>query len=242
MKVSLVTAGARRLGASIVRELHASGDHVIIHCRSSVQEAEALSNHLNAIREDSARVIVADLLRADDRNRLIQEATGCWGRLDALINNASTFYASPVGEVTDAIWDDLLDVNLKAPFFLAQTAREHLKIHSGSIVNIVDIYAERPLKSFPVYSIAKAGLLALTRSLAMELAPEIRVNAVSPGAILWPESPVDEKEKAQILASIPMNQRGAPEDIAKAVRFFLKDAPYVTGQVLAVDGGRTLPL
>lgn len=241
-KVTLVTAGGRRVGAAIVRELHAAGDRIIIHCRESREAAEALAAELNALRPDSVDVLQANLKEATQREALIAHATQRWGRLDALVNNASTFYPSPVGTVTEAIWDDLVDVNLKAPFFLAQAAYDALAQSRGAIVNIVDIYAERPLEAYPVYSIAKAGLLALTRSLARELAPEVRVNAVSPGAILWPEAPVEDQEKEKILSTIPMGERGHPSDIAKTVRFFLKDAPYITGQVLAVDGGRTLSL
>lgn len=241
-KVALVTAGGRRVGAAIARELHAAGDRVIIHCRESREAAEAMALELNKRRPDSVVVIQADLKEAAERDELIACAAQRWGRLDALVNNASTFYPSPVGTVTEAVWDDLVDVNLKAPFFLAQAAFGALAQTHGAIVNIVDIYAERPLAAYPVYSVAKAGLLALTRSLARELAPKVRVNAVSPGAILWPESPVEDHEKEKILSTIPLGERGHPSDIAKTVRFFLKDAPYITGQVLAVDGGRTLSL
>lgn len=237
-----MTAGGRRIGAAIVRELHAAGDRVIIHCRGSHDEAMALASELNQKRLDSVEVIPADLKIHTDREALISKAVARWGRLDALVNNASCFYPSPVGTVTEAIWDELVDVNLKAPFFLAQSAFDALAQTQGAIVNIVDIYAERPLAAYPVYSVAKAGLLALTRSLARELAPKVRVNAVSPGAILWPESEIGDHEKDGILSTIPMGECGHPSDIARTVRFFLKDAPYVTGQVLAVDGGRTLTL
>lgn len=241
-KVSLVTAGGRRVGAAIVRELHAAGDNVIIHCRTSEAEAQALCASLNQLRPDSAEVLKADLAEVSEIESLVASAVDRWGRLDALVNNASTFYATPIGSIGEAEWSDLLGVNLKAPFFLAQSAKPALSRVKGGIVNIVDIYAERPLAGFPVYSVAKSGLLALTRSLAQELAPEIRVNAVSPGAILWPESQVPEGDKVKILSSIPLARMGHPSDIARAVRFFLKDAPYVTGQVLAVDGGRTLSI
>lgn len=241
-KVALVTAGGRRVGAAIVRELHTAGDRIMIHCRESRDEAFALAAELNALRFDSVDVFQADLREAVQREALIARATQRWGRLDALVNNASTFYPSPVGRVTDAIWDDLVDVNLKAPFFLAQAAFGALAHCQGAIVNIVDIYAELPLEGFPVYSVAKSGLLALTRSLAQELAPRVRVNAVSPGAILWPEMQIEDQEKEKILASIPLGRQGHPSDIARTVRFFLKDAPYITGQVLVVDGGRTLSL
>lgn len=241
-QVTLVTAGGRRVGAAIVRELHAVGDRIVIHCRDSHGEATALAAELNAVRSDSVAVLQADLKEAAEREALIENSVKRWGRLDALVNNASTFYPSPVGTVTEAIWSDLVDVNLKAPFFLAQAAYGALAQSQGSIVNIVDIYAERPLEGYPVYSVAKAGLLALTRSLARELAPKVRVNAVSPGAILWPEMPIEDQEKEKILSTIPMGERGHPSDIARTVRFFLKDAPYITGQVLAVDGGRTLSL
>ncbi len=241
-QVVLVTAGGRRVGAAIVRELHAAGDRVIIHCRDSHKEAMALAAELNAQRSDSVDVLRADLKNAAERETLIVNATHRWGRLDALVNNASTFYPTPLGSVSDATWNDLIDVNLKAPFFLAQAAFHALAENEGSIVNVVDIYAEHPLKGSPVYSIAKAGLLALTRSLAQELGPKVRVNAVSPGAILWPETPIEDVEKEKIISTIPMGKRGHPTDIARTVRFFIKEAPYVTGQVLAVDGGRTLSL
>ena len=241
-KVTLVTAGGRRVGAAIVKELHETGDRILIHCRESREAADGLAAELNAQRPDSVAVLQADLREAAERDQLIAAATQRWGRLDALVNNASTFYPSPVGTVTEAIWCDLIDVNLKAPFFLAQAAFGPLAETQGAIVNIVDIYAERPLEAYPVYSVAKAGLLALTRSLARELAPKVRVNAVSPGAILWPESPVEDQEKEKILFTIPLGERGHPSDIARTVRFFLKDAPYITGQVLAVDGGRTLTI
>lgn len=240
--VTLVTAGARRVGSAIVRELHAAGDRIILHCRESREAADTLASELNAVRPDSVTVLQADLKDAAERHQLIADAIQRWGRLDGLVNNASTFYPSPVGNVSDSVWEDLVDVNLKAPFFLAQAAFDALARSRGAIVNIVDIYAERPLAAYPVYSVAKAGLLALTRSLALELAPMVRVNAVSPGAILWPEAPVDAQEKGKILSTIPLGERGHPSDIAKTVRFFLKDAPYITGQVLAVDGGRTLSL
>ena len=240
--VTLVTAGARRVGSAIVRELHAAGDRIILHCRESREAADTLASELNAVRPDSVTVLQADLKDAAERDQLITGAIQRWGRLDGLVNNASTFYPSPVGNVSESVWDDLVDVNLKAPFFLAQAAFDALASSRGAIVNIVDIYAERPLVAYPVYSVAKAGLLALTRSLALELAPKVRVNAVSPGAILWPEAPVDAQEKEKILSTIPLGERGHPSDIARTVRFFLKDAPYITGQVLAVDGGRTLSL
>ena len=241
-KVTLVTAGGRRVGAEIARELHAAGDRVLIHCREAHEAAHRLAGELNALRPNSVDVLQADLTQGPEREELIARAAARWGRLDALVNNASTFYPTPVGTVTEAVWDDLVDVNLKAPFFLAQAAYGALAETQGAIVNIVDIYAERPLKGFPVYSVAKAGLLALTRSLAQELAPRVRVNAVSPGAILWPEASIEDQEKEKILSSIPLGRRGQPSDIARTVRFFLKDAPYITGQILAVDGGRTLSL
>lgn len=241
-KTVLLTGGARRVGAHVCRRLHEAGMNVALHYRRSEQEACALVAELNRRRPDSARAFQADLLRLDDIERLAREAAAAFGGLDALVNNASSFYPTPVGRATEAHWDDLVGSNLKAPFFLAQAAAPHLARARGAIVNIVDIHAERPLKSYPIYSAAKAGLVALTKSLARELGPEVRVNAIAPGTILWPEHALDDTVKREILARTPLKREGAPEDIARAVLFLVRDATYVTGQVLAVDGGRSVVL
>ena len=238
-KVALVTGASRRIGADIIRHLHQTGYRVVLHCNRSAKEAESLAGSLNGVRANSVKILQADLAEHGALDAVVVNALGFWGRLDALVNNASAFYPTPMGGVTESQWDELLGINLKAPFFLAQAAAESLAKQRGAIVNIVDVYAERPLKSFPVYSVAKAGLAALTRSLAVELAPDVRVNGVSPGAILWPEHEADEGQAA-LLSRVPMGRCGAPEDIARAVVFLLRDASYVTGQILTVDGGRNL--
>jgi pteridine reductase len=238
-RVALVTGASRRIGADIVRHLHHAGYRVVLHFNRSAEEAEVLAANLNAVRSDSVKILQADLGAHGVMDALVVRALDCWGRLDALVNNASAFYPTPMGGVTERQWNELMGSNLKAPFFLAQAAAEPLARQQGAIVNIVDVYAERPLKSYPVYSVAKAGLAALTRSLALELAPNVRVNGVSPGAILWPEHEADDSQAA-LLARVPLGRCGAPEDIAQAVVFLVRDAPYVTGQILAVDGGRSL--
>ncbi len=239
-RVALITGAAHRVGAAIARELHRAGMRVVIHYRRSRAAAEALCAELEGRRPDSAVALAADLLDADQRRRLVAEAVARWGRLDALVNNASTFYPTPLASADEAQWEDLLGSNLKAPFFLAQAAADELSATAGAIVNIVDVHAERPLKGHPIYSIAKAGLVMLTKSLARELAPRVRVNAVAPGAILWPERPLSEADRAQILDRIALKRQGRPEDVARAVRFLILEADYTTGQVLAVDGGRSL--
>jgi pteridine reductase len=239
-KAALVTGAAHRIGAVIARTLHAQGANIILHYRGSQAGAEALQRELNQQRDDSVALVQADL---HDQQRLpdvIKEAAAAWGRLDVLINNASTFYQTPVGSVTEEDWDDLIGSNLKAPFFLSQAAAPYLQRQNGCIVNIVDIHAERPLKGYPVYSIAKAGLVMLTKALAGELGPEIRVNAVAPGAILWPDHELDEETKQRIIASTFLKRRGDPADIARTVLFLVRDAGYISGQVLVVDGGRSL--
>jgi pteridine reductase len=239
-KVVLVTGAARRIGAEIVRSLHGTGWRVILHYRSSRAEAEALAAALNRKQPDSVRLLQADLAETGKLGQLMENALEFWGRLDGLVNNASAFYPTPLGTVTEAQWDDLMASNLKGPFFLAQAAAEPLRRRGGCIVNIVDVYAERPLKSYPVLSVAKAGLAALTRALAVELAPEVRVNGISPGAILWPEQGEAGNDPAVLLAKVPLGRMGEPADIARAVLFLMEDAAYVTGQILPVDGGRTL--
>ena len=241
-RVALVTGAARRVGAAIVRRLHAAGASVALHYRGSRAEAEALEAQLNAARAGSATALQADLLSDTACAALVGAAHARFGRLDILVNNASTFYATRVGAIEARHWDELVGSNLRAPLFLAQAAAPHLQRSGGAIVNIVDIHAERPLRKFPVYSVAKAGLAALTRSLALELAPEVRVNGVAPGAIMWPEMDhFDNPERQRIVATTPLARVGDPADIAQAVHF-LACAPFVTGQILAVDGGRSVYL
>lgn len=237
--VALVTGAARRIGAAIAEALHASGYRIVIHCRHSRSEAAALAARLNAVRANSAAVISADLLLDGEPERLVREAVGAFGRLDLLVNNASSFYPTRIGETTRAQWEDLVGSNLAAPFFLCQAAAPHLCESNGAIVNLIDIHGERPLAGHAVYSTAKAGLHMLTRALARELAPGVRVNGVSPGAILWPETEMDDAGKQRIVAGTPLARTGAPHDIAEAV-LFLARAEFVTGQVVAVDGGRSL--
>lgn len=242
--VILVTGAARRVGAEIVRTLHAAGARVAIHYRNSAAEAEALAAALNASRPESAASFAADLLDVPALGQLVAAVVARFGRLDGLVNNASSFYSTPVGNVDAASWDDLLGSNLKAPLFLAQAAAPHLAAAQGCIVNITDIHAERPLKGYPVYCAAKGGLLTLTRSLAVDLAPAVRVNAVAPGAIQWPESGTDfpPEEQAEIIRHTLLKRMGSPADIARTVKFLVFDAPYITGQVINVDGGRTAHL
>ncbi|BBA36621.1 uncharacterized protein sS8_4691 [Methylocaldum marinum] len=240
MKSALVTGAARRIGAEIARRLHAAGYHIVLHYHQSAADAEALADELNSRREDSVKLLQADLRETHKLNEVVQRAAAAWGGLDVLVNNASGFYATPLGTVTEEQWSDLLSSNLKAPFFLAQAAVPCLRGRNGCIINIGDIYADRPLGDYSVYSLAKAGLAGMTRVLAKELAPDIRVNGVAPGAILWPEHVADPIRNAEILARVPMKRAGQASDIAKAVLFLVEDAPYVTGQILVVDGGRSL--
>ncbi len=241
-KVALVTGGARRVGAAIARCLHAEGMSLVIHYRHSEREALALKDDLERIRPESVGLVMGTLGADMIARRIISDAIAVFGRLDALVNNASAFYPTPLGQVTEHEWEDLMASNLKAPFFLAQAASAELRAREGCIINLVDIHAERPLKNYPVYSIAKAGLAMMTWSMARELAPEVRVNGVAPGTILWPERVLSLGVKEEILARVPQKREGSPEDLARAVRFFLRDAPYVSGQILAVDGGRSVVL
>jgi pteridine reductase len=238
-KVVLITGAAHRIGATTARMLHAEGLNILLHYRQSRDAAESLQAELNLIRADSVHLIQADLHDTANLPALIEQAIQIWGRLDVLINNASSFYATPIGTVTEPQWDDLIGSNLKAPFFLSQAAAPYLRQQHGCIVSIVDIHAERPLKEFPVYSTAKAGLVMLTKSLACELGPEVRVNAVAPGAILWPEN-LGENEKEKIISRTFLKRQGAPDDIARAILYLIRDAGYMSGQVLTVDGGRSL--
>ncbi len=238
-KVALITGAAQRVGAVIAETLHEQGMNLVVHYRSSKQAAHLLQERLNKVRPDSVALVQADLLDVAKITSMVQEAGNTWGRLDAVINNASSFYPTPVGAVTETHWDDLMGTNLKAPFFIAQAAARALAKHNGCIVNMVDIHADRPLKSYPVYSAAKAGLIMLTKALARELGPEVRVNAVAPGAIMWPDT-MDDVTKQRIISRIILKRQGQPRDVAKAVLFLIRDADYITGQVIAVDGGRTV--
>jgi pteridine reductase len=240
----LVTGAARRIGAAIARTLHAAGANVALHCHRSRDEAERVAAQLNASRPRSCVVVQADLLDVDSLPRLADEAAAAFGGLDGLVNNASSFYATPFDRIGPREWDDLIGTNLRAPLFLAKAAAAKLRERRGAIVNIVDIHAERPLPNFLVYSVAKAGLAGLTRALALELGPEVRVNGVAPGAILWPDGGqhFDAGERDRITATTPLARIGSPDDIAGAVKYLLLDAPFVTGQVLAVDGGRSIHL
>ena len=239
-KVILVTGAARRIGAAIVTRLHENGARVAIHYRGSAGDAESLADNLNSARADSAAVFQADLLDINSIKPLVDTVVEWGGRLDGLVNNASSFYPTPVGSITETEWDELIGSNLKAPLFLAQAAAGYLRDSDGAIVNIVDIHAQRPLRDHAVYGVAKAGLAMLTRSLAKDLAPNIRVNGVSPGAILWPENGMTADVQKSILDQIPLARAGDPQDIAGCVLYLLRDATYVTGQIIPVDGGRTI--
>jgi pteridine reductase len=232
------------VGAAICRKLHQRGASLMVHYRSSLEEAQGLESELNQIRPGSVALVQADLLDISQIPRLISQTIQKFGKLDALINNASSFFATPVGAITEAGWDDLIGSNLKAPLFLSQEAAPHLKNQLGCIVNIVDIHADRPLKNYVIYSSAKAGLSSLTRSLALELAPEIRVNGVSPGPILWPENDEwkDLSVRQSIISKTLLKRMGEPNDIARTVLFLIADAPYITGQIIVVDGGRSINL
>ncbi len=239
-KAALVTGGARRVGAAIARRLHAAGAAVLLHYRDSESEAAKLEAELNALRPKSAAKVKAELLAPIAPRALVSAARDSFGRLDLLVNNASSFFPVEVGAIEASHWEELIGSNLRAPLFICQEAAPELARQQGCIVNIVDIHAERPLRGYPLYSVAKAGLAALTRSLAVELAPAVRVNGVAPGAIAWPEDgQVDPAERARIVATTPLARVGSPEDVAQAVHF-LACAPYVTGQVIAVDGGRSI--
>ena len=238
-KIALITGAARRIGAGIAETLHEAGYGVVLHYRQSKKDAERLAARLNAKRESSAWVMQADLQSVVDINKLVERLLAEHGRLDVLVNNASSFYPTPIGKVSEQQWDELLGSNLKAPFFLSQAAFPALKNNDGCIVNIVDIYAQRALPDYPVYSSAKAGLYALTETLAKELAPRVRVNAVSPGVIFWPENHAAEAAD-EIIKKVPLQRQGQASDIAETVLFLVQKAGYITGQVIAVDGGKSL--
>lgn len=243
-KVVLVTAGARRVGAAICRRLHAAGANVVVNYLKSGADARALVRALNALRADSAMMVKADLLDRGAPELLVGAALREYGRLDALVNNASSFYPTPVGKMDERAWADLVGVNLKAPLFIAQAAARELKKRRGCIINIIDIHAEFPLKDYVIYSIAKGGLATLTRSLASELAPAVRVNGVSPGPILWPDANIwkSPATRRKILDRTLLKRVGEPDDVARTVEFLIAGAPFVTGQIIAVDGGRSVAL
>lgn len=239
-KVALITGGAKRLGNAIAHAFHREGAQLVIHYRRSQPNAEALVNELNAARTGSAIALNCDLLDTQALPQLVAQTLTHFSRLDILVNNASSFYPTPLGSITEQHWDDLLGSNLKAPLFLAQAAAPYLRATQGLILNMVDIHAQRPLPSYTVYSIAKAGLATLTKSLARELGPEIRVNAIAPGPVLWPEHQMHAELQQEIISKTALKRQGSPDDIARAALFFAKDAPYVTGQILAIDGGRSI--
>jgi pteridine reductase len=243
-KTVLVTGGAKRVGAAIVRRLHAAGANVAIHCHSSLVEAKALQAELNAKRPDSAYTVQANLLDTAALPHVVEQVVKHFGHLDAVVNNASSFYPTPLDKADEKQWNDLLGTNLKAPVFLAQAAAPELRRRHGCIVNIVDIHAEFPMHGHLLYNIAKSGLAGLTRALAQELAPQVRVNGISPGVSLWPENAAwqDEEQRRKIVAHTLLKREGEPDDIARTVQFLIADAPYITGQVIAVDGGRSINL
>jgi pteridine reductase len=236
----LITGAARRVGAAVARCLHAAGANVVIHHHRSGEEAHALAAEFEAAKAGSALALTADLLDLAQLSELIERTVARFGALHVLINNASSFYPTPLGQITAADWDDLMGTNLRAPLFLSQAAAAPLRSTHGLIVNIADINGQRPLRDHLVYSAAKAGLIMLTRALARELAPEVRVNGIAPGPVLWPEAGIDAAQKQLIIEHTPLGRPGSPEDVARAALFFATAAPYVTGQVLAVDGGRSI--
>jgi pteridine reductase len=238
-KVAFITGSAKRLGAHTAEHLHQLGYNIVIHCLNSVTQAHQLMDKLNQKRPDSAALVKGDLCELTELPRLVKEAYDCFGRLDILINNASAFYPTPIGSITTQDWHSLVGSNMQAPLFLSQYCQPHLQQQNGVIINMVDIHAEKPLKEHTLYCVAKAALVAMTKSLAQELAPFIRVNGVAPGAILWPEADLDGTAKQDILQQVPMGRIGTPQDIAEAIEYLIT-APYVTGQIIAVDGGRSI--
>lgn len=236
--VALVTGAAKRIGAAIARRLHASGYDIALHHHASTGEARALANELNAMRADSVITLAADLREFDRIPELVAQTVGHFGRLDALVNNASVYYATPFGKVTPNEWDDLFAINARAPFFLAQAAAPHLAYRCGAIVNMIDAYAEQPRSDISAHAASKAAHAGATRALAVELAPQVRVNGVAPGAILWPENGIDQALSSQLIARTPLARAGSAEEIAEAVRWLLQDATYMTGEILRLDGGR----
>jgi pteridine reductase len=239
-KVALVTGAARRVGAAIVQALHASGASVVLHYRSSSEEAAALAHDLNGLRPGSATLAQCDLLDSAALSQLAEIAAAAFGGLDILVNNASSFYPTPLGDIDEDDWNDLIGTNLKAPLFLAQAAAAALRARSGLIVNLTDIHGVRPMRRHPVYCVAKAGLIMLTKSLARELGPQVRVNAISPGPVMWPDDGIDPALREEIISGTSLKRTGSAEDVARAVLFFATEAPFITGQILAVDGGRSI--
>ena len=239
-KTVLITGGAKRIGNQIGHLLHASGYNIMVHYRSSANAANILVNDLNKERENSAASVQGDLIDIDAIPNIIEQTIGTFGRLDVLVNNASTFYPTPIELIEIDFWNDLVGSNLRAPAFMVKSAAKHLRESNGCIINIVDIYAQKPLSNHPLYCSAKAGLEMLTKSLARDLAPEIRVNGVSPGAILWPEQGNSEVTQEDLLERVPLKRMGEPNDIAKTVRFLIDEGTYITGQIIAVDGGRSV--
>ena len=241
--VILVTGAARRVGAEIARTLHKAGARLMLHYRHSAAEVAELADALNRKRPDSAAIAQAELTDVAALENVVAQTIEVYQRLDGLVNNASSFFPTPLGKIEEADWDNLIGSNFKGPLFLSQAAAPHLRQSRGGIVNITDIHAERPLRNYPLYCAAKAGLLGLTRALAVELGPDVRVNAVAPGPVAWPEGETFSlAEKDAVIAHTLLKRTGSPADIAGAVKFLLLDAPYVTGQVVNVDGGRTAHL
>lgn len=247
-KSFLVTGAARRVGAAIARRLHRLGGNVLIHYRGGSEDAALLKRELIAVRPGSAEIAPAELADVAGLPGLVEATLGAFGRLDGLVNNASSFYPTPLGNITEDAWDDIFASNLKGPLFLSQAAAPALAKARGAIVNIIDIHAERPLRDYVAYTAAKAGLAGLTRSLALELAPDVRVNGVSPGPIEWPAASevaaghIPDAEQARVLATTPLRREGGGEAIARAVSFLFCDADFITGQIIAVDGGRSIYL
>lgn len=239
-KTVLITGGARRIGAALTRALHRAGANVVLHYRRSADEAKALAQELNAARSKSVSLLQADLLDTRLFGDLVAAAVKAFGQLDVLINNASSFYPTEIGEITEQHWDDLLGTNLKAPLFLSQAAAPALRLTQGLILNLADIHGMRPLRRYTTYCVAKAGLIMLTRSLARELGPHVRVNAIAPGPVMWPEDATDKALRKKIIDRTLLKRTGSPEDVARAALFFCTQAPFVTGQILAVDGGRSV--
>ncbi|MBL1433068.1 MAG: pteridine reductase [Gammaproteobacteria bacterium] len=239
-KVALITGGAQRVGAVVCQHLHAAGYNVLIHYRHSAKAASQLTKQLNTLRPNSAHGLPADLLNTGDINRLIKATLQPWQRLDLVVNNASSFYPTDVSKANEDEWNDLVGSNMKAPFFIAQAAASALATQQGCIINMIDIHAKNPLKGHSIYCAAKAGLAALTQSLAIELAPNVRVNGIAPGAILWPNNEPSDESKQAMINNIALKRLGEPLDIAKTVLFLARDADYITGQIITVDGGRSL--
>jgi pteridine reductase len=240
-KVALITGSARRIGAEIARTLHDKGMRIVVHYHTSEEEAQNLCDALNSVREQSAVAVHGDLDNIAMISKIAQQTIQAFGRLDVLVNNASRFYRTPFGKTQESSWQELMDTNLKAPYFLSQALAPYLATNKGCIINIADIHGEKPMRDYSVYCLSKAGLLMMTRVLAKELAPEVNVNSVSPGSVDWPEgeNALSEKVKQKIIERTALLRPGAPRDIAEAVLFLVRDGQYITGQNLVVDGGRS---